>query len=119
VAGITTKSFSSPDETRSPDKTKSEIVNLGTVNAARMTLQSGWRWSECIKPLVGTDSCQARHLGTVVSGSLTVKHDDGSQVTLVAGDAYLIEPGHDAWVEGNEPLVGYEFESKTAESFAR
>jgi len=99
VAGITTKSFSSPDETRSPDKTKSEIVNLGTVNAAR--------------------SCQARHLGTVVSGSLTVKHDDGSQVTLVAGDAYLIEPGHDAWVEGNEPLVGYEFESKTAESFAR
>jgi len=97
VAGITTKSFSSPDETRSPDKTKSEII----------------------KPLVGTDSCQARHLGTVVSGSLTVKHDDGSQVTLVAGDAYLIEPGHDAWVEGNEPLVGYEFESKTAESFAR
>jgi D-lyxose ketol-isomerase len=119
MAGITTKSFNSPDETRSPDKTKSEIVNLGNVNAARMTLQPGWRWSECIKPLVGTDSCQARHLGTVVSGSLTVKHDDGSEVTLKPGDAYLIEPGHDAWVEGNDPLVGYEFESTTAESFAR
>ena len=119
MAGITTKSFNSPDETRSPDKTKSEIVNLGNVNAARMTLQPGWRWSECIKPLVGTDSCQARHLGTVVSGSLTVKHDDGSEVTLKPGDAYLIEPGHDAWVEGHEPLVGYEFESTTAASFAR
>jgi hypothetical protein len=119
MAGITTKSFNSPDETRSPDKTKSEIVNLGNVNAARMTLQPGWRWSECIKPLVGTDRCQARHLGTVVSGSLTVKHDDGSEVTLKPGDAYLIEPGHDAWVEGSEPLVGYEFESTTAESFAR
>jgi hypothetical protein len=119
MAGITQKSFNSPDETRSPDKTKSEVVDLGTVKAARMTLQPGWRWSDCIKPLAGTDSCQARHLGALVSGSLTVKHDDGSEVTLVAGDAYVIEPGHDAWVQGQDPVVGYEFESKTAESFAR
>jgi hypothetical protein len=119
VAGATSKNFSAPDETRSPDKTKVEVVDLGSVKAARMTLQPGWRWSECIKPVAGTDSCQARHVGAVLSGRLTVKHDDGTQIQCGPGDAYVIEPGHDAWVEGTEPLVGYEFESKTAETYAR
>ena len=70
-----------------------------------MTVQPGWRWSECIKPVVGNDTCQARHVGAVVSGRLAVKHNDGTQVELSAGDAYVIEPGHDAWVEGAESCV--------------
>lgn len=119
MAGVTRKSFSTPDETRNPDKTKVEVVDLGTAKAGRFTMQPGWRWSECIKPVVGTDSCQARHVGAVVSGRLLVKHDDGTEVAVGSGDAYVIEPGHDAWVEGDEPFVGYEFESKTAESYAR
>jgi hypothetical protein len=118
MAGITKKSFDSPDETRKPDKSLLEVVDLGTTKAARMALQPGWRWSECIKPIVGTDSCQVRHVGAVVSGRLTVKHNDGTEVLLESGDAYVIDPGHDAWVDGNEPFIGYEFESTTAESYA-
>ena len=106
MANLVAKPFDSPDETRSPDKTNVEVVDLGDVKAARMTLQPGWRWSECIKPVVGTDSCQARHVGTAASGQLHVEHDDGSSVEVTPGAAYLIEPGHDAWVVGDEPFVG-------------
>ncbi|MDP9067626.1 MAG: cupin domain-containing protein [Actinomycetota bacterium] len=119
MAGITKKSFDSPDETRRPDKTKVDVVNLESLTAARLDLQPGWRWSECVKPVAGTDSCQARHVGAVASGRLHVQHEDGTHVELGPGDAYVIEPGHDAWVVGEEGFVGYEFESKSAETYAR
>ena len=118
MSGIARKSFDSPDESRAPDKTKVEVVDLGPVKAARLTMQPGWRWSDCIKPVVGTDSCQARHIGAVVSGQLHVVHEDGAESDLGPGDAYFIEPGHDAWVVGDEPFQGLEFESKTAETYA-
>jgi hypothetical protein len=117
MAGITKKSFDSPDEVRTPDKTRLEVLNLGSAKAARMTAQPGWRWSECIKPVVGTESCQARHLGAVVSGGLHVSHDDGTEEDLGSGDAYIIEPGHDAWVTGGDPFVSFEFESHTVETY--
>ena len=119
MANLVAKPFDSPDETRSPDKTNVEVVDLGDVKAARMTLQPGWRWSECIKPVVGTDSCQARHVGIVHSGRLVIKHEDGTEVEIGPGDAYVIEPGHDAWVVGDEPFVAFEFESRAAEEYAR
>jgi len=119
VPGLAKKSFSDPDEVRTPEKTRLEVVSLDGVKAARLTLQPGWRWSECIRPVVGTDSCQARHVGAVVSGQLHVVHDDGADVELNAGDAYVIEPGHDAWVTGSAPYVGYEFEPTTAETYAQ
>jgi len=119
MAGMAKKSFDSPDESRTPTKTKTDVVDLGTLKAARLTLQPGWRWSECIKPIAGTDNCQARHVGAVVSGKIHVTHTDGTEFDLVPGDAYLIEPGHDAWVVGDEPFQGFEFESKTAETYAR
>jgi mannose-6-phosphate isomerase-like protein (cupin superfamily) len=96
-----------------------EVVDLGGVKVARMTLQPGWRWSECIKPVVGTDSCQAHHIGTVVAGSMHIAHDDGTEQDIGAGDAYVIEPGHDAWVTSTEPLVGFEFDTSTAQSYAK
>ena len=111
--------FSSPDETRTPEKTRVEVVALGAVKAARLTLQPGWRWSECIKPVVGTDSCQARHVGTVVSGRMHLAHTDGSQADILPGNAYVIEPGHDAWVVGDEPFVAFEFESATAATYGQ
>ena len=119
MAGIASKNFSSPDETRTPDKTRVEVLDLGSAKAARNTFQPGWRWSECVKPVVGTDSCQARHVGAVVSGRLHVEHTDGSAAELGPGDAYVIEPGHDAWVIGNEPVVMFEFESATVASYAK
>jgi hypothetical protein len=120
MPGITSKSFDKPDETRTPDKTKVEVVDLGGgTMAARMTAQPGWRWSECIKPVVGGDSCQARHVGTVTAGRLHIEHSDGTKADVAPGDAYVIQPGHDAWVVGDEPFVAYEFESKSAETYAR
>jgi hypothetical protein len=116
---INVRSFDAPDETRAPAKTTVEVVDLGTAKAARITLQPGWRWSECVQPVVGGDSCQARHVGVLVSGKLHLVHDDGTEADIGAGDAYIIEPGHDAWVTGDDAAVGYEFESKTAESYAR
>jgi mannose-6-phosphate isomerase-like protein (cupin superfamily) len=111
MAGIERKSLNTPDETRRPDKTSVEVVSVGGHQAARITLQPGWKWSDCIKPVVKTESCQAQHLGYVVSGRLHVAHDDGTSLDLAPGDAYVITPGHDAWVLGNEPVVGLEFSS--------
>ena len=119
MAGVTKLDFESPDETRTPDKTRIELVRIGGTTAGRFTFQPGWRWSECIKPIAGTDSCQKRHVGVVTSGRMTVKHDDGTELELASGDAYVIEPGHDAWVAGDEPFVGYEFESESAETYAQ
>jgi hypothetical protein len=119
MAGVEQLNFDSPDETRTPDKTRVDVVRLGDTTAARMTFEPGWKWSECVKPVVGTESCQVRHVGTVQSGRLVVKHEDGSEVELGPGEAYVIEPGHDAWVVGDEPFVGIEFESKAAEEYAR
>lgn len=119
MATIDIKNMDAPDETRTPDKTTLAVVQLGDATVARLTLQPGWRWSECVKPVAGTESCQAPHLGYLVSGRLHVAADDGTEVDLSAGNAYRIAPGHDAWVLGDEPVVGLEFESKTAETYAR
>jgi hypothetical protein len=119
MAGVEARAFDSPDETRTPDKTRVEVVRIGSTTAARMTLEPGWKWSECIKPLVGTESCQLRHVGVLQSGRMQVTHDDGTELEIGPGQTYVIEPGHDATVVGDEPVVGFEFESTAAEAFAR
>jgi hypothetical protein len=110
MTGVETRDFSAPDETRTPDKTKVEIVNLAGGQIGRYTFQPGWRWSDCIKPVAGTDSCQVEHLGYVVSGRLHVVHDDRSETDLRAGEVYRIAPGHDAWVVDDQPAVTVEFQ---------
>src|SRR5262249_61276200 len=97
MAGITSKSFDTPDERRAPDKTQVEVVDLGSVKVGRMTLQPGWRWSECIKPVAGTERCEGHHVGTMTSGRLPGEHADGSSVGIGAGDAYVIRPRHAPW----------------------
>jgi hypothetical protein len=119
MAGMSARNFESPDETRTPDKTKVEVVDLGGPKAARLTAQPGWKWSECIKPVVGGDSCQARHLGVGVSGTMHVVHNDGTEGDIKAGEAYAIEPGHDAWVVGDKAFVGYEFDTSAAANYAK
>ena len=114
---IQVKSHDKADETRTPDKSRVEIVHVGPATLGRLTFQPGWRWSECIKPVVKTDSCQVHHVGHVVSGSLTVRLTNGNQATLKAGDSYDIPPGHDAWVEGSEPFVGIEVQN--ADQYAK
>ena len=113
------KSFDTPDEQRTPDKTKMDIVKLAGTSVARIALEPGWRWSDCIRPIVGGESCQVRHVGTLIAGEMEVVHDDGSKAQLRAGDAYVIEPGHDAWVVGDEPAIELEFEATAVETFAK
>jgi len=119
MSKLVVKSFDSPDEKRTPEKTEVAVVDLGSAKVARLTLQPGWRWSECIKPVVGGDACQARHVGLVTTGRMHIVHDDGSESDATAGNIYLIEPGHDAWIVGDEEFVGYEFESTSAATYAR
>jgi quercetin dioxygenase-like cupin family protein len=74
-----------------------------------MVAEPGWKWSESVKPIAQTDSCEFPHQLYVVSGSLHVKMDDGAELDLIAGDVALIAPGHDAWVIGDEPCVMVDF----------
>ena len=117
VEKLETKSHDTPDEVRAPDKTRVEIVRLGGFSLGRFIFQPGWRWSECVKPVVKTDSCQATHVGYAVSGRLRIKMNDGTEKTITSGMSYTIPPGHDGWVEGNEPFVGIEVMS--AEQYAK
>jgi hypothetical protein len=119
MAGLTVKSFDSPDEVRTPDKTRLEVLDLAGTKAARMTAEPGWRWSLCIKPVVGGESCQAHHVGVIIAGTMHVAHADGTERDVKTGEAYVIEPGHDAWVVGDQTVVAYEFDSSTAQTFAR
>ena len=116
--GIIKKSFNKLDEVRSPDKANIHVCDLGGVAAAKMFLQPGWSWSTCIKPVVGGESCQARHVGTILSGSMSAKHNDGTIDTFVEGDVYVIEPGHDGWVEGDTECIALEFNATAAKNYA-
>ncbi|MGH9178870.1 MAG: cupin domain-containing protein [Acidimicrobiales bacterium] len=117
MAGAERRDFTTPDETRSPDKTTVELVNLAGGQIGRYTFQPGWRWSDCIKPVVGGEKCQVDHLGYVVSGNLGVEHEDGTTLDVKPGDVYRIGPGHDGWVIGDEPAVLVEFQG--AANYAR
>ena len=117
VHKLQTKSHDTPDEVRAPDKTRVEVVRLEGFTIGRFTLQPGWRWSQCVKPVVKTETCQVAHVGYVVSGRITVKMNDGAQTTVLPSMSYTIPPGHDAWVEGNEPFIAIEVMS--AEQYAK
>jgi hypothetical protein len=110
MPGIEHRDFSAPDEVRTPPKTTVELVNVGDGQIGRYTFEPGWRWSECVKPVAGTDQCQVEHIGYCVSGRLHVRHDDDTESDIVGGEVYRIAPGHDGWVIGNEPVVTVEFQ---------
>ena len=104
------KSMNRPDEVRSFDRGRVELVKIGGATVGRAIFQPGWKWSESVKPLVKTKSCEAPHFQYHVSGTLRVKMDDGTEVDLKAGDVSLLPSGHDAWVVGNEPAVVVDFQ---------
>lgn len=117
VTKFETRSHETPDEIRQPEKTKSEIIRLEGYTLARIHMKPGWRWSECIKPVVHTESCQLSHVGHAISGTIHVRMNDGTEKIIKAGESYTIPPGHDAWVEGDDEFVGLEIMS--AEQFAK
>jgi hypothetical protein len=99
------KTFGSPDETREFPNGRAEILNIGGGPVGRLTLQPGWRWSTDVKPIAGTESCEAPHFQYHLSGQLAIRMDDGTEFTAVPGDVTALPMGHDAWVVGDEPVV--------------
>jgi uncharacterized cupin superfamily protein len=106
MAGIEIKSFDGPDETRRFEGNgRVEIINLGGREIGKGIFEPGWRWSENVKPIAETESCEFDHLGYVLSGRMRVTMDDGSQAEIGPGDVFAIPAGHDAEVIGDEPCV--------------
>ncbi|HEX8963645.1 MAG TPA: cupin domain-containing protein [Rhodocyclaceae bacterium] len=105
MASMQKRNFTKPDETRTFDKGKVELIEMGGVTFGKATLEPGWKWSNCVKPIAHTDSCEASHLQYLLSGRLHVKMDDGSELEFGPGDLVEVAPGHDSWVVGNDPVV--------------
>ena len=99
------KEFKSPDEVRSFEKARLELVNIGGGVVGKLILEPGWRWSKHIKPLVKTEWCEAPHFQYHVSGRLHILMSDGTEFEAGPGDVTALPTGHDAWVVGNEPVV--------------
>ena len=104
------RSMSKPDEKRTFEKGKVELITLGDVTFGRATLEPGWKWSTCVKPIAKTVSCDAPHFQYHASGVLRIKMDDGTEFDCRGGEISLIPPGHDAWVVGNEPVIIVDFQ---------
>ena len=104
------KRFEAPDEVRTFEKGRFEIVELGGVTIGRATYQPGWRWSEHVAPLSGTPFCKVEHVGLVVSGCATAAMVDGEVTELKPGDLFYVPAApHDSWVVGDEPYVSLHF----------
>ena len=111
MPGPERKRFEDPDETRpfQAETGQVELVNVGGGVVGRGTFEPGWRWSEHVKPIAGTDSCQAAHLIYVLSGRQKLKMDDGTEMEIGPGDVVSVPAGHDGWVVGDEPCVALDF----------
>lgn len=107
---IEQKNLNMPDETRTFEKGKLELVTVGGRAVGRATFQPGWKWSTCVKPIARTKSCEAAHFIYLISGTLKTVADDGTEVVSKPGDVALLPPGHDAWVVGNETVVALDFQ---------
>ena len=99
------RSFGEPEETNSFPNGHEDVISVAGRAIGLATFEPGWRWSNDIRPLVGTDLCRVHHQGYVVSGRLHVETPDGRAIDIGPGDAFEIPPGHDGWVVGDEPCV--------------
>jgi quercetin dioxygenase-like cupin family protein len=107
MSALIRKNFDSPEEVRAfaADSGHLELVNIDGGPVGRATFQPGWRWSEHVKPIAGTASCQAAHTCYFVSGRMAVITDGGETVEYGPGDFAIMAPGHDAWTVGDEPCI--------------
>jgi quercetin dioxygenase-like cupin family protein len=99
------KRFESPDEVRTFDKGRFELVHIGGLTIGRATYEPGWKWSEHIGRALQKASCDVEHVGIVISGCATAAMNDGKVFELRAGDIFFVPSGHDSWVVGDEPYV--------------
>ncbi|WP_042409020.1 nuclear transport factor 2 family protein [Streptacidiphilus carbonis] len=102
--------FSRPDEVRTFPHGRAEIINVGGGAVGRLVLEPGWRWSKDVKPLAGTEWCEAPHFQYHVSGTIRIRMADGTEFDAKAGDITVLPSGHDAWVVGDEPVVAVDWQ---------
>jgi len=113
VTKAETKNVKTPDETRQFERGQIELVNIGGGSVGRATFQPGWRWSEHVKPIAKTESCEAPHFMYQLSGRMHVKMTDGQEFEIGPGDVALVPSGHDAWVVGDEAVVAIDWQGAT------
>ena len=99
------RGFDAPDEVREFPHGRAEIVRIGGGEVGRYVFEPGWRWSEHVKAIAGTDSCQAPHFQYHLSGRLAIRMDDGTELVAGPGDVTSLPSGHDGWVVGDEPAI--------------
>ena len=106
MAMLDKRNIDSPNETRPfVAHGRLDVFSVGDFQIGRGVFEPGWKWSVDVKPIAGTDSCMTRHTGVCVSGSMVVRADDGTELTIVPGDVINLAPGHDAWTVGDEACV--------------
>lgn len=103
------KNLDDPDETIQFPGITQEQVDIGDLTVGRVTQEPGWRWSTHIRPQVGGDWCQARHVGVVLSGRFGALFEDGTTLEFGPNDVYEVPPGHDGYTIGHEPCVVLEW----------
>ena len=103
------KDFARPDEVVTFPNGRIDLLHLAGGTVGRMTFQPGWRWSTDEKPAVGTEWCEVPHFLYIASGRVLIKMKDGAETLLGPGSVARLPPGHDAWVVGNEPVVGVDW----------
>lgn len=110
MADVDARTFDKPDETRPfAAHGQMEIVKVGGLTVGKGTFEPGWRWSQDVKPIAKTDSCQSMHAGYILSGRMHVVMDDGTESEAGPGSVVVIRPGHDAWTVGDEACVLVDF----------
>jgi quercetin dioxygenase-like cupin family protein len=114
------RSFDKPGEVREGDNWRLELLNLaGGAQVGRITVQPGWRWSEDVKPVAGTELCEAPHQQYQLSGRMKVVLADGTEIESGAGDVLSLPPGHDAWVIGDEAVAAIDWQGASVWAAAK
>lgn len=104
TAALRVRPMDQPDERMEPPLARIDVTTVDATTIVRIVAQPGWRWSTSMGPAAGTASCQLAHVGYVISGRLHIVNDDGTEGEIAGGDAWALDPGHDAWVVGDEPV---------------
>jgi class 3 adenylate cyclase len=99
------RNFDHPDEVLSFGGSAAETVVVGNLVVGRMVMEPGWRWSERVREIAGTESCQFHHVGVAISGAAHFIMDDGTEFDIRPGDVFDIPPGHDNVVTSDVPAV--------------
>ena len=106
---VRSKNLDQPDTTLRLPRLTVEQVDLGDLTVGKVVLEPGWRWYDDVRPKVGGEWCEARHVGVVLSGGFKVVMRDGTAKEFGPGDVFEIPPGHDGFNTGDEPCVQIEW----------